>query len=88
MTTIRAYGDAARFTSQCLDLIDDNNSPFLLLWGANRWLSIYCDVTGGLVGLFAAVFILLNPTLDAGIAGLSLVSRPSSSPLLPSLGLC
>ncbi|CED84845.1 Multidrug resistance-associated protein/mitoxantrone resistance protein, ABC superfamily [Phaffia rhodozyma] len=72
MTSIRSYGDTARFTKQALDLIDNNNAPFLLLWQANRWLSVCCDCTGALVALFAAVLILLNPSLDAGVASLSL----------------
>lgn len=72
MTTIRAYGDAARFTGQCLKLIDANNGPFLLLWQTNRWLSVACDTCGGLVAIAAACFILSSPSLDAGVAGLSL----------------
>lgn len=72
MTTIRAYGDSARFTSSCLALIDANNGPFLLLWMANRVLSVLCDSAGALVAVVAAVLIIQSPGLGAGVAGLSL----------------
>ncbi len=38
----------------------------------NRVLSIYCELAGSLVTVFAAIFVLINKDLDAGAAGLSL----------------
>lgn len=55
-----------------LEKVDTNNRGFLCLWAANRWLSICCDCSGSLVALFAGAFVLLNPAIDAGVAGLSL----------------
>ncbi|KAJ9102556.1 hypothetical protein QFC21_002957 [Naganishia friedmannii] len=71
-TSIRAYADSARFTRDLLERLETNVRAFHLLWQTNRLLSIYCDIIGSLVLVFAAVFILTNDNLDAGAAGLSL----------------
>ena len=36
VATIRAYGDAARFTKQLFYLVNYNNRPFFTLWQGNR----------------------------------------------------
>jgi ABC-type multidrug transport system fused ATPase/permease subunit len=65
-TSIRAYADSARFTRDLLERLEVNIRAFHLLWQTNRVLSIYCDIIGSLVLVFAAVFILANDKLDAG----------------------
>jgi ABC-type multidrug transport system fused ATPase/permease subunit len=65
-TSIRAYADSARFTRDLLEKLEINVRAFHLLWQTNRVLSIYCDIIGSLVLVFAAVFILANDKLDAG----------------------
>ncbi|EPQ25988.1 uncharacterized protein PFL1_06443 [Pseudozyma flocculosa PF-1] len=67
--TIRAYGDAGRFTRHCLRLVDKANRAFFFLWYTNRWLSVRVDIAGAFVGFLAAVFLLLNPTIEASLAG-------------------
>lgn len=69
VTSIRAYGDGARFTRILLGQLNDNLRPFWLLWQANRWLSARVDLTGGLVALVSALFVLSAPSMDAGLAG-------------------
>lgn len=72
MVSIRSYGENARFTDQAVRVVDNNNKSFALLWQSNRWLSVCCDCSGSLVALFASVFVLLNSSLDAGTAAVSL----------------
>ena len=71
MVTIRAYSDGERVMRQCLSLIDKWNRAFLLLWYENRWLSIYCDLSGALVTFSASLFLLLSAS-DAALAGFTL----------------
>ena len=67
--TIRAFGDAGRFTRHTLRLIDKANRAFFFLWYENRWLSIRVDVAGAFVAFLAAVFLLLRADVEAGLAG-------------------
>ncbi|KAJ2381318.1 hypothetical protein GGI05_006025, partial [Coemansia sp. RSA 2603] len=53
--------------------VDDNNRPFIYMWGANRWLSIRVDLAGALVSFMAGLLALMaTGRMDAGLAGLSL----------------
>ena len=73
VTTIRAYGDEKRFTTDNSQRVDTHNRPFIFLWGANRWLALRVDWAGALVSFFAATFVIINiGHVDAGAAGLSL----------------
>ncbi|KAN0061178.1 Transporter of the ATP-binding cassette (ABC) [Thecaphora frezii] len=67
--TIRAYGDAGRFTRHTLRLVDKANRAFFFLWYTNRWLSIRVDVAGAFVAFLAAIFLLLNVDMEASLAG-------------------
>ncbi|KAM0790888.1 hypothetical protein ACM66B_004727 [Microbotryomycetes sp. NB124-2] len=69
VTTIRAYGDAARFTKQIFELVDINNRPFFALWQGNRWLSVRVDAAGAMVAFAAAVFVLVAHVTDPALAG-------------------
>ncbi|KDN52874.1 hypothetical protein K437DRAFT_292771 [Tilletiaria anomala UBC 951] len=69
---IRAFGDAGRFTRHCLRLIDRTNGPFYFLWCANRWLSLRVDTFAALISFVVALFLLLTPGVDAGLAGFTL----------------
>ncbi|KAF2868418.1 ABC transporter type 1, transmembrane domain-containing protein [Massariosphaeria phaeospora] len=73
MTTIRAYGDEARFMRENLQKINTQHRPFIYLWAANRWLAFRVDVVGAMVAFFAGVFVVRGAgTIDAGAAGLAL----------------
>lgn len=73
IVTIRAYGDGSRFALDNYHRINSYNRPHIYLWASNRWLAFRVDLTGALVGFFAAAFVLLNiGRIDAGAAGLSL----------------
>ncbi|GAA5908059.1 uncharacterized protein JCM6883_004104 [Sporobolomyces salmoneus] len=69
VSTIRAYGDGQRFMEQIFSLLDQNNRPFFVLWGVNRWLSIRVDAYGALVALLSALFIIFAPRMDPSLAG-------------------
>ncbi|EMR11100.1 hypothetical protein PNEG_00698 [Pneumocystis murina B123] len=72
INTIRAYGYEKIFIRENLQKLDLNNRPFIYLWACNRWLSIRIDFIGGLITIFAGIFIVLNINkLDAGFAVLS-----------------
>ncbi|PWN47828.1 putative YBT1 [Violaceomyces palustris] len=70
--TIRAYGDAGRFTRHCLRLVDKANRAFFFLWYENRWLSIRVDVAGAFVAFIASLFLLSRPDIEASLAGFTL----------------
>ncbi|KAJ2787455.1 Transporter of the ATP-binding cassette (ABC) [Coemansia interrupta] len=73
VSTIRAYGQEARFRAANHIKVDDNNRPFIYMWGANRWLSIRVDLAGALVSFMAGLLALMaTGRMDAGLAGLSL----------------
>ncbi|KIS68280.1 putative bile acid-exporting ATPase [Mycosarcoma maydis] len=67
--TIRAYGDAGRFTRHCLRLVDKANRAFFFLWYENRWLSVRVDIAGASVAFLSAVFLLLRTDIKASLAG-------------------
>ena len=74
VSTIRAYGAQARFMQEMWYHLDQYTSPFYLLWMSNRWLYCRIEMTGSIFTLAAGIFILLQfGTIDAGLAGLSLV---------------
>ncbi|KAJ1965755.1 hypothetical protein GGI12_000547 [Dipsacomyces acuminosporus] len=73
VSTIRAYGQEARFMKSNYEKIDDNIRPFIYMWGANRWLSIRVDLAGALVSFMAGLLaVMATGRMDAGLAGLSL----------------
>ncbi|KAJ2137532.1 hypothetical protein IW136_003475 [Coemansia sp. RSA 678] len=73
VSTIRAYGQEARFQQANYSKIDNNVRPFIYKWGANRWLSIRVDLAGAFVSFMAGLLALTTTgRMDAGLAGLSL----------------
>lgn len=73
ITTIRAYGDEARFFSDNLKRLNTRNRPYIHLWALNRWLSVRVDTTGALVSFSTAAFMLARSNvIDAGAAGLAM----------------
>ncbi|XP_077450515.1 ATP-binding cassette sub-family C member 9 isoform X2 [Stigmatopora argus] len=54
LTTIRAFRHEARFKQRMLELTDTNNTAYLFLSAANRWLEVRTDYLGAVVVLAAA----------------------------------
>ncbi|XP_076108131.1 ATP-binding cassette sub-family C member 9-like isoform X1 [Mytilus galloprovincialis] len=75
LQTIRAYRAEKRFFSKVMNLINKNNTPFLYMHTANRWLGVNLDYLGSIQVLFAAVV-----TLSSCLAG-------STSPAFVGLGI-
>ncbi|WVO14579.1 hypothetical protein L204_102214 [Cryptococcus depauperatus] len=71
MSTIRSYGDSARFMRKLFHELDQNTRCFWYLWQINRVLNNYSNFVGALVTIFAALFALKNKDMDAGAVGLS-----------------
>ncbi|ODO06989.1 hypothetical protein I350_04354 [Cryptococcus amylolentus CBS 6273] len=72
MSTIRSYGDSARFLRKIFHELDQNTRCFWYMWQINLVLHIFSNLVGALVTIFAAIFALRNPTMDAGAVGLSI----------------
>ncbi|XP_063316786.1 ATP-binding cassette sub-family C member 9 isoform X1 [Pelmatolapia mariae] len=54
LTTIRAFRHEARFKQHMLELTDTNNTAYLFLSAANRWLEVRTDYLGAVIVLAAA----------------------------------
>uniref|UniRef100_A0A8C1S8T9 ATP-binding cassette, sub-family C (CFTR/MRP), member 9 n=1 Tax=Cyprinus carpio TaxID=7962 RepID=A0A8C1S8T9_CYPCA len=76
LTTIRAFRHEARFKQRMLELTDTNNTAYLFLSAANRWLEVRTDYLGAVIVLTAAVAAIWStsgPDVDqSGLVGLGL----------------
>ena len=73
VSTIRAFGCQRRFIEENYEKIDNNNRPFIWMWGANRWLHCRIDILGAFIGFVTGVGLLISrSSIDAGLAGLAL----------------
>ncbi|XP_035258157.1 ATP-binding cassette sub-family C member 9 isoform X2 [Anguilla anguilla] len=74
LTTIRAFKHEARFKQRMLELTDTNNTAYLFLSAANRWLEVRTDYLGSVIVLTAAVAFIagFGQRLSSGLVGLGL----------------
>ncbi|KAI9497160.1 ABC transporter type 1, transmembrane domain-containing protein [Zychaea mexicana] len=73
VATICAFGFQRRFIKENYDMIDNNNRPFIWMWGANRWLHCRIDILGTFVGSVTGIGLLVSrSSIDAGLADLAL----------------
>ncbi|XP_060886296.1 ATP-binding cassette sub-family C member 9 isoform X2 [Labrus mixtus] len=74
LTTIRAFRHEARFKQRMLELTDTNNTAYLFLSAANRWLEVRTDYLGSVIVLTAAVLSIWNAEHGSGngLVGLGL----------------
>ncbi|XP_035532249.1 ATP-binding cassette sub-family C member 9 isoform X4 [Morone saxatilis] len=75
LTTIRAFRHEARFKQRMLELTDTNNTAYLFLSAANRWLEVRTDYLGAVIVLTAAgasIWSSLYGLLRGGLVGLGL----------------
>ncbi|WVO13715.1 hypothetical protein L204_101337 [Cryptococcus depauperatus] len=72
MSTIRSYGDSARFLKKFFHVLDQNTRSYWYLWQVNSFFDIWCRILGAFVTVFAAVFALGARNMSAGAAGLSI----------------
>ncbi|KAK7129988.1 hypothetical protein R3I94_009125 [Phoxinus phoxinus] len=71
LTTIRAFRHEARFKQRMLELTDTNNTAYLFLSAANRWLEVRTDYLGAVIVLTAAVAAIWTSS-QSGQVGLGL----------------
>lgn len=80
MSTIRSYGDSARFTRKLLSEVDANTRCFWYLWQTNRVLNNLSNFVGMLVTISASALAIYTPGVDAGAVGFSVMyARKSDS---------
>uniref|UniRef100_A0A667Z3D6 ATP-binding cassette, sub-family C (CFTR/MRP), member 9 n=1 Tax=Myripristis murdjan TaxID=586833 RepID=A0A667Z3D6_9TELE len=75
LTTIRAFRHEARFKQRMLELTDTNNTAYLFLSAANRWLEVRTDYLGAVIVLSAAVASICSFSYGlpaGGLVGLGL----------------
>ncbi|XP_031156166.1 ATP-binding cassette sub-family C member 9 isoform X3 [Sander lucioperca] len=75
LTTIRAFRHEARFKQRMLELTDTNNTAYLFLSAANRWLEVRTDYLGAVIVLTAAgaaIWSLRYGLHSGGLVGLGL----------------
>ncbi|XP_031714799.1 ATP-binding cassette sub-family C member 9 isoform X4 [Anarrhichthys ocellatus] len=75
LTTIRAFRHEARFKQRMLELTDTNNTAYLFLSAANRWLEVRTDYLGAVIVLAAAGASIWFPSIglaSGGLVGLGL----------------
>ncbi|XP_040004117.1 ATP-binding cassette sub-family C member 9 isoform X2 [Xiphias gladius] len=75
LTTIRAFRHEARFKQRMLELTDTNNTAYLFLSAANRWLEVRTDYLGAVIVLTAAgasIWSLSYDLSSVGLVGLGL----------------
>ncbi|XP_036977820.1 ATP-binding cassette sub-family C member 9 isoform X3 [Acanthopagrus latus] len=75
LTTIRAFRHEARFKQRMLELTDTNNTAYLFLSAANRWLEVRTDYLGAVIVLTAAgasIWSLEYGLPSGGLVGLGL----------------
>ncbi|XP_052435495.1 ATP-binding cassette sub-family C member 9 isoform X4 [Carassius gibelio] len=71
LTTIRAFRHEARFKQRMLELTDTNNTAYLFLSAANRWLEVRTDYLGAVIVLTASVAAIWTSS-QSGLVGLGL----------------
>ncbi|KAL4738137.1 P-loop containing nucleoside triphosphate hydrolase protein [Aspergillus similis] len=72
-TTLRAYGEAKRFSSRIVSAIDDMASAYYITCANQRWLSLRVDVVGVVFLLVTGMLVVTNKfNVSPSISGLVL----------------
>nr|XP_023695469.1 ATP-binding cassette sub-family C member 9-like [Paramormyrops kingsleyae] len=85
LTTIRAFRHESRFKQRMLELTDTNNTAYLFLSAANRWLEVRTDYLGAVIVLMAALASIWHSSgeLKSALVGLGLTYALTVSPDSP-----
>lgn len=70
VSTIRAYGAQERFIQESQKKVDDNTVFRFSLNVAQKWSGLRLECIGNLFVLAAAMFAVMSPNINGGIAGL------------------
>jgi ATP-binding cassette subfamily C (CFTR/MRP) protein 1 len=77
LATIRAYGWQPQYVDRGMTLLDHSQSPFYLLYCAQRWLNFVLDMTvAGIATLLVGIGFALrhSSTVNGGSVGVALVN--------------
>jgi ATP-binding cassette subfamily C (CFTR/MRP) protein 1 len=74
LVTIRSFGAEQRILEQGVQLLDQSQRPFYLLFCIQRWLTFVLDcLIGGLATLVVVIAVEVPGSISAGSAGVALV---------------
>ncbi|GAA5985560.1 hypothetical protein JCM11641_007994 [Rhodosporidiobolus odoratus] len=68
VSTIRAYGDGARFLRNIFDLLDQDNRPSFTLFLGHHWLAVRVDTIAAVMSFLAALLAILS-SLPPALSG-------------------
>ena len=75
LPTIRAFGWAEEFQERNMNLLDDSQRPYYMLFCIQRWLHLVMDlVVAGLAVVLMVMIVELRSSLSAGFVGLALLN--------------
>ncbi|KAL5480838.1 hypothetical protein ACEPAI_9778 [Sanghuangporus weigelae] len=70
---LRAFGAGSKFMRDMICFVDISTNPYFWLWKVNRWVSTRINLLSSMIVAVTAVIALVNPDIDASLAGYSLV---------------
>ncbi|KAL5499194.1 hypothetical protein ACEPAH_1712 [Sanghuangporus vaninii] len=70
---LRAFGAGSKFMRDMICFLDISTNPYFWLWKVNRWVSTRINLLSSMVVAVTAVMALVNPDIDASLAGYTLV---------------
>ncbi|GAB6030314.1 hypothetical protein CHUAL_005983 [Chamberlinius hualienensis] len=74
LITIRAFREEKRFLKKMLMCVDANNTAFLMMNSANRWLGVALDFLGAIIVFLATIIAMIaasNGTVSPSFVGLA-----------------
>ena len=75
LASIRAFGWGDQFTQQNLDLLDQSQRPFYLMFCIQRWLAVVLDLlVAGLATVLMVIVVSLREKIDPALVGLGLLN--------------
>ena len=75
VATIRAFGWQTQSHQKCLDLLDNSQRPYYLMFCIQRWLNLVLDLTTGAIAVIVvAMAVTLRDTSSAGSIGVSMLN--------------
>ncbi|KAL5522541.1 hypothetical protein ACEPAG_8557 [Sanghuangporus baumii] len=70
---LRAFGAGSKFMRDMNCFLDISTNPYFWLWKVNRWVSTRINLLSSMIVAVTAVIALVNPDIDASLAGYTLV---------------
>ena len=75
LASIRAFGWIDQFTQQNLELLDQSQRPFYLMFCIQRWLAVVLDLlVAGLVTVLMIIVVSRRKDIDPALVGLGLLN--------------